>query len=44
MKFLFYSDENEEAAVLSEMLSGWSGVSVVSRAKQYGIPADVAAL
>lgn len=44
MKFLFYSDENEEAAVLSEMLSGWSGVSVESRAKQYGIPADVAAL
>ena len=36
MKFLFYSDENEEAAVLSEMLSEWSGVSVESRAKQYG--------
>lgn len=44
MKFLFYCDENEEAAVLQEMLSKWSGVSVESRAKQYGIPADVAAL
>lgn len=42
MKFLFYCDENEEAAVLQEMLSKWSGVSVESRAKQYGIPADVA--
>lgn len=44
MKFLFYCDENEEAAVLQEMFSKWSGVSVESRAKQYGIPADVAAL
>lgn len=30
MKFLFYCDENEEAAVLQEMLSKWSGVSVES--------------
>ena len=44
MKFLFYCDENEEAAVLQEILSKWSGVSVESRARQYGIPADVAAL
>ncbi|MDR2902739.1 MAG: hypothetical protein LBU87_06530 [Lactobacillales bacterium] len=42
MLFKFYTDEAGEYDILKNMLSGWSGSTVAQRARQYGIPMDIA--
>ncbi len=42
MNFIFYYNQSEEAEVLNCMLSEWSGTSPEVRAKQYGIPIEIA--